>query len=300
MKNIWAIVFVVLILVVLGLFLFSFQVRETEKALVTFFGKPTRVISDSPGWYLKWPRPINVVYKYDARSHLFETVLEETTTKGGKPINVTSYVVWKIGNPELFRTKVTDVKGAEANLESLLRNTQNTIIGRYYFSDFVNSDRDKIKIDEIEQAMAAAIKESAPGYGIDVELVGINKLGISESTSEDVFKRMSADRKRRTEQVLADGNAEAAKIAKDAESKKKELLAIVEAEAMAIRGSGDAEAAKHYKELEQEQDFAMFLRDIDALKKILAKDTTIVLTAEDDPVGLLKKAPDIKPKGSGK
>ena len=74
------------------------------------------------------------------------------------------------------------------------------------------------------------------------------------------------------------------------------MLAIVEARAKAIRGSGDAEAAGYYKMLEDDPEFAMFLRDIEALRKILEKETTIVLGADTDPIQLLKKVPDIKPK----
>ena len=300
MKNLWALVFVVLILIVLGLFLFSFQVRETEKALVTLFGDPVKTVTE-PGWYFKWPRPIHDVYHFDARSHLYETVLEETPTKGGKPINVTTYVVWKIGDPQMFRETVKDTRGAEEKLEGLLRNRQNSVIGRYSFSDFVNSDKTKIKLEEIEREMGgdAFRDHAAAEYGIEIKLVGISRLGISEQTSKDVFARMSADRRRKTEQILADGNAEAAKIRKDAESKRKELLAIVEAQGKAIRGSGDAEAAKHYEVLAQETEFAMFLREMESSKKIFSENSTILIGADSDVVRFLKEMPDIKPEGGG-
>ena len=47
--------------------------------------------------------------------------------------------------------------------------------------------------------------------------------------------------------LVIEGSAEAMKIMTDAESKRTELLAVVEAQAKAIRGEGDAEAAKYYK-----------------------------------------------------
>ncbi len=58
MKNVWVFVFVLLIVSVLGLYLFTFQVRETQIVVVTTFGKPTRTLYE-PGIYFKWPRPIN-------------------------------------------------------------------------------------------------------------------------------------------------------------------------------------------------------------------------------------------------
>ena len=296
MKNVSVLTFVVLIVIVLGIFFVSFQVRETEKALVTTFGKPTRSIEE-PGWYWKWPSPIQVVYKFDSRANLYEGLMEETTTKGGEPIIVTSYIVWKIGDPLQFLESVHDSKGAEEHIRSLLRNTQNEIIGQHYFSEFVNSDPAKVQFEEIETEMLASLEAQAMSdYGIEIKAVGIKQLGVSEKVTKDVFDRMKADRKRKTETILAEGKAESTKIKTDAESKRTELLAVVESEAKAIRGSGDAEAAKYYKLLEADPELAMFLRDIEALKKILKEKTTIVLGAETEPIKLLKGVPDIKPK----
>ena len=179
MKNVSVLTFVVLIVIVLGLFFVSFQVRETEKALVTTFGKPTSSIEE-PGWYWKWPSPIQVVYKFDSRAHLYEGLMEETTTKGGEPIIVTSYIVWKIGDPLQFLESVHDSKGAEEHLRSLLRNTQNEIIGQHYFSEFVNSDPAKVQFEKIEIEMLASLEAQAMSdYGIEIKAVGIKQLGVS-------------------------------------------------------------------------------------------------------------------------
>lgn len=293
MKNVSVLTLVVLIIVVLGLFFVSFQVRETEIAIVTTFGKPTKSI-DEPGLKFRYPAPIQAVYKFDSRNNLFEGIMEETTTRGGEPIIITSYVVWKIGDPLKFLESVRDKKGAEEHLRSLLRNIQNEVVGQFYFSEFVNADKSKIKFEVVEQMMADGLKEQAiADYGIEINAVGIKQLGVSEKVTQDVFARMSADRQRKIEETIAQGNAEATKIRTDAESKKTELLAIVESEAKSIKGSGDAEAAKYYKLLEADEDLAMFLRDIEALKTILKEKSTIVLGAETEPIKLLKGVPDI-------
>ena len=137
--------------------------------------------------------------------------------------------------------------------------------------------------------------QASEDYGIDIEVVGIRQLGISEDATKQVFERMKADRQRKTAKIITDGNTEAGKIKEDAELKSKELLAIVEAQAKAIRGKGDADAAQYYKMLDENPELAMFLRDVEALRKILKDKTTIVIGAETDPIGLLKKVPDVKP-----
>jgi membrane protease subunit HflC len=296
MKNIAVIILVVLIVAVMLLYLVSFQVRQTQVALVLTFGEPTRQITE-PGWNWKWPAPVQTLVKYDSRPTLFEGVEEETTTKGSEPIIVQSYIIWRIAEPKKFREAVRDTAGAEKLLKSRLRDAQNKVIGRHYFSEFVNTDRSQIKFGEIEDEMVSVIGEPVKeAYGIKVESVGIKMLKVSEKVTEDVFARMRADRKRKTEATLAQGNAEAMRIKSDADSKITELLAAAEARAKAIRGSGDAEAAQYYKMLEADPEFAMFLREIETLKKTLRERATVVLSADAEPFKLLKQMPQIEPK----
>ena len=295
MKNIAVTILIVLIVAAMGLYLVSFQVRETEFALVTTFGKPTRQITE-PGWRFKWPMPIEQVQKFDSRMRVLEAELGETTTKGAVPIIVNTFIVWKIAEPLEFFNAVGTIKEAENKLRSQISDTQNKVIGRHPFGEFVNNDPDKIKFGQIEDEMLADLKQTVrTNYGIEIMTLGIKQLKVSEDVSKDVFERMRAERNRKTEAIIAEGNAEAVKIKTDADSKKIELLAAAEARAKAIRGEGDAEAAKYYKMLEEDTELAMFLRDIEALKKTLRERSTIVISADTEPFKLLKKAPDIKP-----
>jgi membrane protease subunit HflC len=296
MKNIVITIFIVLIVAIMGLYLVSFQVREIESALVTTFGKPTRQMTE-PGWYFKWPTPVERVYKFDSRLRVFEGDLGETTTKAAVPIIVNTYIVWKIAEPLQFFNAVGTLSEARNKLRSQLADTQNKVVGKHYFAEFVNNDPEQIKFEEISAEMLADLKEAVRAdYGIEIKDLGIKQLKVNEEVTKDIFERMKAERNRRTEATIAEGNAEAIKIGTDADSKKTELLAAAEARAKAIRGEGDAEAAKFYKMLEADPDLAMFLRDIEALKKILEKRSTVVLSADSEPFKLLKKMPDIKPK----
>jgi len=296
MKSIAITIFIVLLIAVIGLYLVSFQVREIESALVTTFGKPSREITE-PGWYFKWPAPIQRVYKFDSRMRVFEADLGETTTKGAVPIIVNTYVVWEIAAPLEFFNAVGTVREAESKLLSQINDTQNRVIGRHTFGEFVNSDPAKIKFDQVQEEMEADLKQSIRGdYGIEIKTLGIKQLKISEDVSKDVFGRMSAERNRKTEATIAQGQAEATRIRTDADSKKTELLAVAEARAKAIRGQGDAEAAKYYKMLEEDPELAMFLRDLEALKKILSKRSTFVVSTDIEPFKWLREIPDIKPR----
>ncbi|HEC03347.1 MAG TPA: protease modulator HflC [Phycisphaerales bacterium] len=296
MKNIALTIFIIFIVITLSLYLVAFQVRDTESCLVTTFGKPTRSLVE-PGVHFKWPFPIQQVYRFDARMRVFAPQVEETPTAGGEPIIVNTYVVWRIASPLDFFNAVKTVKKAEDELlRSRIRNTQNNVIGRHYFSEFVNSDETRIKFEEIEAEMLAdlgqAVKDA--NYGIEIEALGIKQLKVSEEVSKEVFERMKAERNRRAEAIISDGTVEANKIRTDTDRKSQELLAAAEARAKRIRGRGDAEAAKHYAKLEADPELAMLLRDLEALQKILEDRTTLVVPTDKKPFSLLKEMPETK------
>ncbi len=295
MKNLTIAIFIVLVVVVLGLLLVSYMVRETESVLVTTFGKPTAEITE-PGWKFKWPAPIQRFYKFDSRMRVLEAEMIETSAKGAVAIIVKTYVVWKIEEPLKFFNAVRTVKEAEKNLLSQINDVQNKVIGQHYFSEFVNNDESKIKFNQIETEMLADLRQTASDqYGIRIMTLGIKQLNVNEDVTKDVFERMRAERDHKTLTTIAEGKAEAATIEAEASSKKIELLAAAEARAKAIRGEGDAEAAKYYKLMDEDPAFAMFLRDIEALRKILEKRSTIVISADTEPFKLLKEMPTLEP-----
>ena len=295
MKNVSVLVFILLIAALVVLSAVLFQVRVTEKVLVTRFGEVNRTIN-KPGFYWRLPVPIEKVRRFDSRAFLYSGALEETTTRGGDPVTVTSYIIWRIGDDtEKYLQSVTNKKGAETQLKSMLRNIQNSVIGRHYFSEFVNSDPSQIKLAEIENEMLESLKtEAAANYGIDIELVGIKQLGVSQEVTAKVFERMKNDRLREEADIISQGKAEAEKIRTDAERKRTELLSIVERKAEAIRGEGDADAAKYYKMLDSNPELAVYLMKLDKYKNILKDKSTYVFSADSELAELLKGVPEIK------
>jgi membrane protease subunit HflC len=296
MKNI-AVTILVIVIVGIGVLLaVCFQVRDTEAALVTRLGKPKRTITKA-GLNVRWPAPIERVHKFDTRMRIYEAAIAETTTKGAIPIIMHTFVIWQVAEPLQFYNAVQTVDQAENKLYSLIQDTQNKVIGRHEFSELVNSDPEKTRFDEIEDEMLRELKAAASqNYGINIKAVGIKQLKVNEDTTKAVFDRMKAERNRKTEAILSEGNARATAIKSDADTKKQKLLAAVEGRAKAIRGAGDAEAAKYYELLKEDPEFAMFLRETEALKKALEKRSTIVISADSEPFRLLREMPELEPK----
>lgn len=296
MRHIAVKILVALIFVIMCIYLVAFQVRETEAAFVTRFGEPVRERTE-PGLYFKWPTPIERVHNFDSRMRVFEDDLGETTTKGAVPIIVKTYVVWRIAEPLKFLNAVGSVPKAETKLLSQLSDTRNIVVGQYTFGEFVNSDPNKVRFEKIQEKMLAQLKgPMSEQYGIEIKTLGIKQLKVNEDVTKDIFERMKAERKLRTEATTAEGEAQATSIETDAKSKSDELLAAANARAEAIMAEGDAKAAEYYKMLEEDQELAIFLRNLKALKKTLSEGTTVVLPADSDPFRYLKEIPSLEPK----
>ncbi len=296
MKNIAIPILIAIIFLVMIVYLVTFQVRETESAFVVRFGKPVREMTQ-PGLYWKWPTPIEQVHKFDSRMRVFEPAqLSETTTAGRVPIIVNTYVVWRVAEPLKFLNAVQTVKNAEEKLRSQINDTQNRIIGRHAFGEFVNSDPNKIKFDQIQADMLADLKGPVlENYGIEIRMLGIKQLKISADVTKQVFERMRTERQSQTAAILSEGEADALKIRTEANEKRDVLLATAEARATRIRGQGDADAARYYEMLEEDPQLAIFLRNLEALRATLKERTTIVIPADADPFKLLREIPSLEP-----
>lgn len=281
-----------LLVLIFVLLLFTFQVRQTEIALVTTFDRPTRFI-ENPGFNWKWPPPIQRVYKFDKRIQGFEQdKVEETLTQDAYNLVVQVYVGWTISKPDLFFSSFPagTVAAAEPALEALIRGAKRAVISQHPFTDFVSKDASQVKFPQIEQEMLNMMKDSAlNNYGIDIKFVGIKKLGLPESVTQKVFDRMIAERQKEIDNLRSQGEAQATVIRSAADADRANILTKAEAEALEIRGQADAHAAKSYAVFEQSPDLAMFLRDLRALEDVSTK-TTFILDERTRPFNLLTRS----------
>ena len=134
-----------IVAVVLLTAVFSFQLNQTEVAVITTFGRPAVV--EAPGLHFRWPFPFQKVYRFDKRIRCFEGSsgkLEETATRDGHNILAGIYVDYRIGNPEIFFKQLKDIPNAEEVLNNLMRSEKNSAFGLYNFNQIVNTDPAKL------------------------------------------------------------------------------------------------------------------------------------------------------------
>ncbi|MFA6545419.1 MAG: protease modulator HflC [Limisphaerales bacterium] len=289
MRNPVTFVVGVVILAIFGSISFFYQVRQSEVAFKTTFGKAdTEVVSS--GLHVKAPWPIQKVHKFDARMHNFEGKFEETQTADGYNLLVLVYAGWRIAEPQKFHSSFPGgADDAKRSLESLVRSAKNAAVGRHAFGDFINTDPAQLKFDKIEEEMLTEVASAAKAkFGMEVKFLGIKRLGFPESATQSVFERMKEERQRLVKQFEGEGEREAAIIRSEADRKRNELLAKADADATKLRGQAEAEAAKAYKTLEQNPELAVFLQKLASMEQVSKERATLILDQNTPPFDLLR------------
>jgi membrane protease subunit HflC len=287
MKNSFVILVGVILVALLLSHMFLYQVRYDQVAVRTTFDRADESsVQDAAGLKWRWPWPINKVTLYSKRLQVLDDKIEELQTADGKSVIVKTYLTWRIADPLAFYVTLKDPAEANRQMSSRLREIRG-LISNYTFDQLVNVDRSKLKLaaieDEATRQIDTALREA--GYGIQVESVGIHKVILPESTTQKVFETMIASRQRLAENALQEGQAQASAIRSEAASARERILAFAERKAQSIKSQGDREAAVQYEAFAANEEFAIFLRKIEALRKMLDHNTTFVLSA--DSLGIL-------------
>ncbi len=289
-RNYWMPALGLLLLALFALTQVMAILPEGETAVLTTFEQPQRVL-DRPGLYFRWPWPVQRLYRFDARVRVLEGTFEQTLTRDGKNIVVMLFAGWRVRDPLRFLERVGGTAQAEQNLNGLISNYKNAVLGRRPFAALVNTDPAALKFDEIEGEILAAVQpEARARYGVEVEFLGIRKLALPEAITEKVFERMRAERKEAAERYRAEGEGEAIAIRAEADSRRDQRLAAAEAEARRIRAAGDAAAAEFFQTFEKDAELAIFLRKLEVLYETLGTNATVVVGADTPPFDLLRGA----------
>jgi membrane protease subunit HflC len=287
-----------LLLFVFGLLLFFFQVRATQVAVVTTFGKPTDQKTNA-GAYLRLPWPIQQVYKFDQRIHNFESEFEQAFTSDGHSLLIKVYAGWNIAQPARFFPRFGDsVLEFEKALDGLVRSAYTGVVGSHPFSHFISTDEKQLKFAEIEAEILQRVQQDIARneYGVDVKFVGIERIGLPESVTKLVFERMQSERQLQVRRIESDGQREASNIRSEANLASAKLIAEAEASATRIRGEGDAAAAKFLQVFQQNPELANFLISLRALEDFLKERTTLILDTQTAPLNLLNRNGSAPPK----
>lgn len=287
-RNIITVVVGAMLVVILALLLFAFQVRYGQVAVVTTFGKPVRNLTE-PGLYFKWPWPVQRVYKFDGRIQNFYDKFSETFTRDNNDLILTVYAGWKISDASEFYPKfLGSVPYAQNALEGMLRNAKNSVVGTNNLSAFVNPDPSQLRFDEMEQQIQDMVQAelNTNQYGIQLEFVGFKKIELPQSVTQSVFDRMKGERQVLINREQYDGIKDASIIKSTADRQAAETIANANFIAKQIQGEGEAAAARVLPALEKDPALANYLLRLDALQQSLDRQTTLIFDERTPPFDL--------------
>jgi modulator of FtsH protease HflC len=283
-----------LLVIIFACWLCAFQVRTTEVAVVTTFGKASHSLTNA-GLYFKVPPPIQRVYKFDQRiqSSEFENKFREDLTADNIPLLTSVYIGWRITQPGTFLQKFpAGIPAVEQQLSTLLSASKSAVVGKHPLSDFVSANTGGSKFGAIEDEILASVdlQLSQNNYGIKVEFLGFKRIGLPEANTEKVFARMTSERNVLISRAQNEGEAQARIIRSDADLRASKILSAAQGEALRIQGQGEAEASKYLNAFQQNPQLASFLFRLDALQDSMKEKSTLIFDQNTEPFTLFQGA----------
>jgi membrane protease subunit HflC len=273
------------IIVILVLYSVMFTVRFSEAVVKVRFGSPKAVIRE-PGLKFKWPRPIDTVRHYDTRLRVLDTPETEIKTRDGQNVIVGCFAIWRIEDPLEFYKRVESEREAEKDLRDRINHSRSQVIGQHNWAEFVNLDSELIDASH-ELIESEIMEDAAPGiladYGVRLERVGIWRISLPEEATASVQKSMKQERERMAARYREEGESLKQAIVARAESQSQQILAFAEGKAVDIEAAGVRASQRVFEQIpEEDTEFFIWLRWLEALEAALKTKTTFFLDSSND------------------
>jgi membrane protease subunit HflC len=265
--------------------------REDEQKLILFLSQERRVTQ--PGASLRWPL-LETAESYDRRWLYLNTDPDTILTGDGEQLTVDNYAIWRIRDPIAFkRTFPAGMTAAEKGVDRAVRDGVREVIGRHTLEEVLDLRRGEIMREITERTRA-----KVDAFGIEVADVRINRTELPEGTEESVYARMTTERERLGRKNRAEGEERARRIRAEADREATVIVANARRDAEIARGAGDAEAARIYAEaFAQDPEFYEFQRSLEAYRKSIDENTTLVLSPDAEFFRFFEGARPEKPGG---
>ena len=261
-----------------------FTVHMTQNAVVLELSKPKEIITE-PGLYFKIPFLQKVRY-FSKQLLDNDSNPTEVITKDKKNLLVDNFTMFKIVDPLKFLETVRGERSARARLDDIIYSELRVEIGTHDLHDVVTETRDSIMAKVTKEASIKAAE-----YGIEVVEVRIKRTDLPPEVANSIFNRMRTERERIAMEYRSEGKEEATKIRAETDKEKTILVAQAYKQEQIVRGEGDAQATKIYADAyNKDQKFYTFMRSMEAYKKSLKTDTTLLMSEDSDFLGFLNKS----------
>ena len=247
--------------------------RAEQEAFGVSLNRP---ILDEPGLYLRIPF-LHQVYRYDKRRLRFDSRPQSASTSEKEPMIVDYYAVWRIADPRLFFESFPGgIEYAVSRIDNTTYNKLRNTLSTYSLSDLLSERRERI-----QAGVTRASDEELSQVGIEVLDLRVRGLDYPEHNLDHVYRRMRTERERFGLRARAEGTEKSRAIRSKADEESRILVAEAERRATRLHGEGDAEAARIYAEAYgKDPEFFAFMRSLEAYRKALNSQTTLILSPD--------------------
>jgi len=272
--------FVVIVVLALVAFnQFTFQVDETEVAVVMEFGEITDVVT-TPGLHTKKPFIQNVDL-YDGRLQLNDIEPDEIITSDQRKLVVDNYAIWRVTDPRVFRETVRgNFSQAQSRISDIVFSNLRNVLADNTFDDTVSEKRQSY-LETITTSSAQQLES----IGIEILDVRIRRADLPQANEEAVYSRMSAEREQQASELRAEGEEQATRIRAEADRRVTEIVSEAERKAEVIRGEADAEALRIYSETySQDPEFYSYWRTLESYRSTFDEDngSRVVMSSDSE------------------
>ena len=253
-----------------------FQVRETEVALRTQFGK---IVGSQygPGLHFKFPF-INRIHRFERRIITQNYQGETFLTSENKGLIADFYIKWRISDVGRYFTATSgNEESAGQRLGDIVKDGIKGVVARRTLQEIVIAERAAFTGDMFVRASAAV-----QDLGIELVDVRIQRIDLPDEVSGSVYQRMQESFRALGNRLRAEGSAEAERIRAEADRRRTEVLSSALRDGQRVRGDGDAAAARIYADAYgKSPEFYAFYRSLQAYRTSLAREGDIWVVAPD-------------------
>ena len=289
-------IIVVVIVILLGIFgpTTLFTVDETQLVVVTQFGEIKDVYT-KPGLKVKIPF-VQKSNRFDKRLLRIDTPPATLNDVEKQFLVIDAYTRYRITDVRKFFEKLRTLRGAEDRIGSIVTSNLKEEVAQRTRQEIIGGSIEETPAGEtvviatntrqeiLDRVLEGANSEVGPegeDFGIEIVEVRIKRADFPDATLQTIFTRMRAERERISRETRAEGAEEDAKIRAVVDRDKAIILAIAERTANLTRGEGEAKAIEIFAAaLEQDPEFYAFQRSLEAYKKFLPANTTVILSSE--------------------
>ncbi|RZA21024.1 MAG: protease modulator HflC [Lysobacteraceae bacterium] len=257
-----------------------FVVSEGQAAIVLNLGKVVRT-DIGPGLHFKLPL-IESARVFDRRLMILAAEPERYLTSEKKDVSVDFFAIGKIQNVrDFYRATGGDESIATQRLAPIIKDALRNEINAHTLQAVVSGDRDKVLA-----AQLVSINKGAATLGVHISDIRIKRIDLPTGGEviQQVYRRMSAQRKQVASQLRAEGEELSQTIQSEADRQQAVIAAEAERDAQKLRGEGDAEAARIYAEAaNRDPGFYAFQRSLEAYRKSFSTGDSVIVLERNDP-----------------